>query len=238
LVSKCDENYRRVPVDPEVLTKAPLFAELDDASAEALEKAMGSLRLSKGEILFREGQTEDRLYVVVAGKIKLGRSGSAGRENLLAVLGPGQMFGELSVFDPGPRSSTATAVTAAEVRTLEHDELMGWIEDHPEVARALLGQLAARLRRTNDVVADLVFSDVPGRVAKQLLELARRFGDRKDDGVHVHHDLTQEELAQLVGASRETVNKALADFAARGWIRLEPRSVTLLDVERVERRAR
>jgi len=225
-------------VDPEVLTKAPLFAELDDASAEALEQAMGTLRLTKGEILFREGESEDRLYVVVAGKIKLGRSGSAGRENLLAVLGPGQMFGELSVFDPGPRSTTATAVTAAEVRTLEHDELMGWIEGHPEVARSLLGQLAARLRRANDVVADLVFSDVPGRVAKQLLELARRFGDRKDDGVHVHHDLTQEELAQLVGASRETVNKALADFAARGWIRLEPRSVTLLDVERVERRAR
>jgi len=225
-------------VDPEVLTKAPLFAELDDGSAEALEKAMGTLRLSKGEILFREGETEDRLYVVVAGKIKLGRSGSAGRENLLAVLGPGQMFGELSVFDPGPRSTTATAVTAVEVRTLEHDELMRWIEGHPEVARSLLGQLAARLRRANDVVADLVFSDVPGRVAKQLLELARRFGDRKDDGVHVHHDLTQEELAQLVGASRETVNKALADFAARGWIRLEPRSVTLLDVERVERRAR
>jgi len=225
-------------VDPEVLTKAPLFAELDEASAAALEQAMGSLRLTKGQILFREGETEDRLYVVVAGKIKLGRSGSAGRENLLAVLGPGQMFGELSVFDPGPRSSTATAVTAAEVRVLEHDELMAWLSDHPEVARSLLGQLAARLRRANDVVADLVFSDVPGRVAKQLLELARRFGDRKDDGVHVHHDLTQEELAQLVGASRETVNKALADFAARGWIRLEPRSVTLLDVERVERRAR
>ena len=96
----------------------------------------------------------------------------------------------------------------------------------------------ARLRRANDVVADLVFSDVPGRVAKQLLELANRFGDQREDGVHVHHDLTQEELAQLVGASRETVNKALADFAARGWIRLEPRSVTILDTERVERRAR
>ena len=225
-------------MDPEVLTKAPLFAGLDDENAMALSSAMGSLRLSKGEVLFHEGDTEDRLYVVVAGKIKLGRSGSAGRENLLAILGPGQMFGELSLFDPGPRSSTATAVTACEIRTLEHDELMTWLTGHPEVAHGLLGQLAARLRRANDVVADLVFSDVPGRVAKQLLELARRFGDKRDDGVHVHHDLTQEELAQLVGASRETVNKALADFAARGWIRLEPRSVTLLDVERVERRAR
>src|ERR671912_684889 len=99
-------------------------------------------------------------------------------------------------------------------------------------------QPASRRRRANGVVADLVSSDVPGRVAKALPDLADRFGRTADDGVHVHHDLTQEELAQLVGASRETVNKALADFAARGWIRLEPRSVTILDVERVERRAR
>src|SRR5215207_8622441 len=225
-------------VDPEVLKKAPLFARLDDEAATALSATMGTITLTKGEVLFHEGDAEDRLYVVVSGKIKLGRSGSAGRENLLAVLGPGQMFGELSLFDPGPRSTTATAVTPSELRTLEHDELMGWLTGRPEVAQGLLGQLAARLRRANDVVADMVFSDVPGRVAKQLLELAQRFGDRRDDGVHVHHDLTQEELAQLVGASRETVNKALADFAARGWIRLEPRSVTILDVDRVERRAR
>ncbi len=225
-------------MDPEVLKKAPLFAGLEDEAATALSETMGTVRLNKGEVLFREGDGGDRLYVVVSGKVKLGRSGSAGRENLLAVLGPGQMFGELSLFDPGPRSTTATAVTHCEIRTLEHHELMGWLTGRPEVAQGLLGQLAARLRRANDVVADLVFSDVPGRVAKQLLELAKRFGDRRDDGVHVHHDLTQEELAQLVGASRETVNKALADFAARGWIRLEPRSVTILDVERVERRSR
>ena len=225
-------------MDPEVLKKAPLFAGLEDEAATALSSAMGKLHLNKGDVLFHEGDSEDRLYIVVSGKIKLGRTGSAGRENLLAVLGPGQMFGELSVFDPGPRSTTATAVTACELRTLEHDELIPWLTDRPEVAQGLLSQLAARLRRANDVVADLVFSDVPGRVAKQLLELAQRFGDKREDGMHVHHDLTQEELAQLVGASRETVNKALADFAARGWIRLEPRSVTILDVERVERRAR
>ncbi len=129
-------------------------------------------------------------------------------------------------------------MTACEIRTLEHDELMGWLSGRPEVALGLLGQLAARLRRANDVVADLVFSDVPGRVAKALLDLADRFGRTADDGVHVHHDLTQEELAQLVGASRETVNKALADFASRGWLRLEPRSVVIMDVERLARRAR
>ncbi|MDQ3094460.1 MAG: Crp/Fnr family transcriptional regulator, partial [Actinomycetota bacterium] len=119
-----------------------------------------------------------------------------------------------------------------------HDELGGWLTGRHEVARGLLLQLASRLRKANDVVADLVFSDVPGRVAKALLDLASRFGRVADDGVHVHHDLTQEELAQLVGASRETVNKALADFASRGWLRLEARSVVLMDVERLRRRAR
>ena len=102
----------------------------------------------------------------------------------------------------------------------------------------LLQALAQRLRRINDVKADLVFTDVPGRVAKALLDLSERFGVQQDDGIQVNHDLTQEELAQLVGASRETVNKALADFAARGWIQLAAKSVLLIDTDRLRKRAR
>ena len=98
--------------------------------------------------------------------------------------------------------------------------------------------LARRLRRTNDSVADLIFTDVPGRVAKALLQMADRFGSRDTDGLKVKHDLTQEELAQLVGASRETVNKALADFVHRGWIQLQGKSVVILDEDRLRRRAR
>ena len=225
-------------MDNDVLRQTPLFSGLDDDAAASLRSSLSENRLRRGEILFREGDSGDRLYVVMDGKIKLGRSSSDGRENLMAVLGPGQMFGELSLFDPGPRSLTATAVTDVTMLSLGHAALLDWLTGHPDVARNLLGQLASRLRRTNDVVADLVFSDVPGRVAKALLDLASRFGRQADDGVHVHHDLTQEELAQLVGASRETVNKALADFANRGWLRLEPRSVVLVDVERIQRRAR
>jgi CRP-like cAMP-binding protein len=129
-------------------------------------------------------------------------------------------------------------VTETSLLTLSHDDLIRWLEGRPTVALGMLAQIASRLRKANDVNADLGFSDVPGRVAKALLDLADRFGRTADDGVHVHHDLTQEELAQLVGASRETVNKALADFASRGWLRLEPRSVVIMDVERMKRRAR
>ena len=222
----------------DVLRQAPLFSGLDDDVATALETSMSSSSLRRGEILFSEGDDGDQLYVVTEGKIKLGRTSPDGRENLLAILGPGQMFGELSFFDPGPRSATATAVTDVELKSLGHEALSPVLNAHPDVAHAMLNQLAGRLRRTNEVVGDLVFSDVPGRVAKALLDLASRFGRRADDGIHVNHDLTQEELAQLVGASRETVNKALADFASRGWLRLEPRSVVILDLERLQRRAR
>ncbi|WP_246222441.1 Crp/Fnr family transcriptional regulator [Phytoactinopolyspora limicola] len=222
----------------EALRSAPLFRELNDEAAAALRASMVEVHLDRSEILFREGDEGDRVYVVTDGKIKLGRTAQDGRENLLALLGPGQMFGELSLFDPGPRSATATAVTETSLLGLGHADLVPLLSGRPEVARGLLLQLASRLRRSNDTLADLVFSDVPGRVAKQLLDLSSRFGVPSDEGVRVVHDLTQEELAQLVGASRETVNKALADFVGRGWLRLEQRSVVLLDVERLRRRAR
>ena len=222
----------------DVLRRAPLFAALEEEAASALRASMTEVDLNRGDVLFHEGDTGDRLYVVTEGKIKLGRTSGDGRENLVAVLGPGEMFGELSLFDPGPRTATATALTDSQLLGLGHEALKPWLTGRPEVATELLRAIARRLRRTNEIMADLVFSDVPGRVAKQLLDLSRRFGVQSDEGVHVAHDLTQEELAQLVGASRETVNKALADFASRGWLRLEARAVVLLDVERLTRRAR
>jgi CRP/FNR family cyclic AMP-dependent transcriptional regulator len=224
--------------DEEVIRRAPLFTALDDASAATLRESMTQVKVSKGQTLFKEGDAGDRLFVVVEGKLKLGTSSGDGRENLLSILGPGDMFGELSLFDPGPRTATATAVTDARVLALANDQVIGWVTAHPQVSLQLLKRLARRLRRTNEVLADLVFADVPGRVAKAIMDLGERFGTKKDDGLHVNHELTQEELAQLVGASRETVNKALADFAGRGWVRLEPRAVVVLDYERLSKRGR
>jgi CRP-like cAMP-binding protein len=225
-------------VDDDIVRSAPLFAALDEEAAASLRRSMVEVSLARSEELFAEGDQGDRLYVILEGKIKLGRTSGDGRENLLAILGPGEMFGELSLFDPGPRTAAATSVGDSRLIGLGHDALEPWLVEHPEVSLKLLNALARRLRRTNEALADLVFSDVPGRVAKALLDLSTRFGRPAEDGILVAHELTQEELAQLVGASRETVNKALADFATRGWLRLEARAVVLLDVERLRRRAR
>ena len=221
-----------------IVRKAPLFTALEESAAISLHASMDSVKISKGSILFAEGDEGDHLYVILDGKIKLGTSSGDGRENLLSILGPGEMFGELSLFDPNPRTSTATAVTDAKLLSLGQTKLIPWLAENPKVALNLLASLAQRLRRTNEAVGDLVFSDVPGRVAKALVELNEKFGEKRSDGFYVEHDLTQEELAQLVGASRETVNKALADFAQREWIKLEPRAVLLLDLERLTRRSR
>ena len=178
---------------------------------------MTTRTVPRGHTVFREGDAGDRLFVILDGKVKIWRSAADGRENLLAVLGAGEMFGELSLFDPGPRTASVSAVTDSRLASLDHDDLRPLLLDRPAVAGQLLRALAQRLRRTNESIADLVFTDVPGRVAKALLDLAEKFGTEEADGTRVQHDLTQEELAQLVGASRETVNKALSEFA-QPWL--------------------
>jgi CRP/FNR family cyclic AMP-dependent transcriptional regulator len=222
----------------DALRKAGLFQGVDINDVEAISSEFEIMEVSRGQVLFHEGEPGDSLYIVISGKVKLGRRASDGRENLVAVMGPSDQFGELSLFDPGPRTATAVVVTDGRVARLPKAALQKWVEERPQIAMQLLRVVARRLRRTNTMLADLIFVDVPGRVAKQLLQLAQRFGSVEGGQLRVTHDLTQEELAQLVGASRETVNKALADFAGRGWLRLEGKSVVILDRERLSRRAR
>ena len=221
----------------DALRGALLFSSLDDEAAQALKASMSEHVVAKGTVIFAEGDQGDRLYVITKGKVKLGTHATDGRENLLAVLGPGEMFGELSLFDPSPRQATAVALTDSVLLGLANDALQPWLTGRPEVSITLLKALARRMRKGHGALSDLVFTDGPCRVAKALLDLSKKFGVATPEGLRVEHDLTQEELAQLVGASRETVNKALADFAHRNWIVLEQKSVTLIEVERLERRA-
>lgn len=224
-------------MDANILANVELFKDLSEEERQALLSLMSETSLKRGDSLFHEGDSGDRLYLVTEGKVKLSHTSDDGRENLIAILGPGEIIGELSLFDLGARSSTVTAIAPSKFLHLSHKDMMDYIDNHPQLAKSMLRELATRLRNTNDQMADLVFSDVPGRVAKALLDLADRFGERTPEGIYVAHDLTQEELAHLVGASRETVNKSLADFTARGWIRLEGRAVLLIQIGRLQRRA-
>ncbi|OFP34351.1 CRP-like cAMP-activated global transcriptional regulator GlxR [Corynebacterium sp. HMSC071B10] len=222
----------------DTLAKAGIFQGVDAEAVDTLINEMETVTFARGTTIFDEGEPGDRLYIIVDGKVKLARHAPDGRENLLSVMGPSDMFGELSIFDPGPRTSSAVCVTDVTAATMDSEMLKDWIAQHPEISQQLLRVLARRLRRTNASLADLIFTDVPGRVAKTLLQLANRFGVQEGGALRVNHDLTQEEIAQLVGASRETVNKALATFAHRDWIKLEGKSVLIVNTEHLARRAR
>ena len=227
----------RAGVD-KILARSGMFHGVEASAVPALTKQLQPVDFPRGHTVFAEGEPGDRLFIIISGKVKIGRRSPDGRDNLLTIMGPSDMFGELSIVDPGPRTSSATTITEVRAVSMDRDALRAWIADRPEAAEKLLRTLARRLRRTNNNLADMIFTDVPGRVAKQLLQLAQRFGTQEGDALRVAHDFTQEEIAQLVGASRETVNKALADFARRGWICLEVKSVLISDCERLARRAR
>ncbi|MDT5340736.1 MAG: family transcriptional regulator, cyclic receptor protein [Mycobacterium sp.] len=220
------------------LAQAAIFRGVDPSAVRALTEDLPEMQVGTGHVFFSQGEQGDRLYVIISGKVKVGRRSSEGREAFFTLRGPSESFGELSAFDPGPRTSTATAITEVCAVPVDGAVLRSWVADHPEVADRLLRVLARRLRRTDDILCDLILTDVPGRTAKQLLGLAQRFGVQEDGAIRVAHGLTQEELAHLVGSSRETVNKVLSDFSQRGWIRLERKSMVIADSEHLARRAR
>jgi len=155
----------------EILSRAGIFQGVEPSAASALTSQLQPADFGRGHTVFAQGEPGDRLYIIISGKVKIGNRSPNGQETLLAILGPSDMFGELSVFDPGPRTSSATTITEVRAVSMDRDALRTWIADRPEIAEQLLRVLARRLRRTNNNLADLIFTDVPGRVAKLLLQL-------------------------------------------------------------------
>ena len=227
-----------VVAEEQILRSSPLLAAMDPATAHSLMELMGRRELPRGEVLFFEGSPGDAVYMIVRGKVKMGRTARDGRENLLSIHGVGDMVGELSLFDPANRIARAYVPEDSIVYELSRASFEQWIAEHGDQGVFLLQALAKRMRRNQITMADLVFTDVPGRVAKAILDLGRRFGHMDRGQIIVRHGLTQEELAQLVGASRETVNKALADFAGRGWIDVNMGAVVVYEPDRLRARSR
>jgi CRP/FNR family transcriptional regulator, cyclic AMP receptor protein len=228
----------RGKADDEALARAAIFRGVEPDGVAAFPRQLHPVGFRRGGVIFAEGDPGQGMYIILSGKVKIGRYSPDGRENLLTILGPSDMFGELSIFDPGPRTSNATAVTAVRAVSIDRDTLRAWIAEHPAVAEQLLAVLARRLQHTSSDITDHMFTDVPGRVAKQLLQLAHRFGVLEHGALRVTHDLTQEEIAGLIGSSRETVSKTLAGFARRGWIHIEGKSMLITDAGQLARRAK
>jgi len=220
------------------LAPRDMFAWLESSGAQGLRDAMVQIQLRRGEVLYTQGEYGDALYLIVSGVIKIVREDGGDRQHVLFLLGPGETCGEADVFGSAPRSSSAVAVTEATVFELSISDLMPFLTHSPDLALFFLHQLSSRMEHAARALSDLTVSDASTRVAKRLVELAALFGDPHTRGILVRHGLKQAELAQLVGTSRETVNRVLADFASQGWIETWFRALLITDMAALLERGR
>jgi CRP/FNR family transcriptional regulator, cyclic AMP receptor protein len=217
-------------VDRELLASSALFAGLNADELDAVVNAATRRELRRGDVLFGEGDDSDQLFLVESGRIAMSQRSVDGRESVIALMERGDLFGEMPLFDGLGRSAEARALEPSAVTVVDYEPVRAIYEDRPTLLWSVVALLSQRLRVTDSALADSVFLDVTGRTAKRLLELA---GDQDEFTLPV----TQEELAGMVGASRERVNKAIASFLRLGWLDQRDRRYRIVDREQLSRRA-
>ena len=213
------------------LRETILFAGLDDEQLDHIAAAGSVQSLRRGVVVFDEGAEPGEFYLVLSGRVAIAQESGDGRESLLAVLGPGELFGEMGFLDGRNRSAQARALEESLVLMVPYAELRLLYDSDPSALWSAVQLLARRLRATDRALSDTVFLDVMGRTAKRLLEIA---GDLDE----FEMPLTQEELASMVGASRERVNKAIHAFVKLGWITHDHRNYKITNRRNLEIRAR
>ena len=212
------------------------FADLSEEEIQALSSATKRRTFRSGEVIFHRDDPGQVLYMIKEGKVKICIISPDGQEVSLTVFGKGEVFGEFALLDGLPRSADAVALEKVECYTLQRSDFQNAILKNPKIAILVLEALSKRLRNTNNMVEDLIFLDVYGRVAKKLLELADAHGVKTEEGVVIDVRLTQQELASMVGASRESVNKVLGYFTDKNFISTDKHRITIHRIADLKRR--
>jgi CRP-like cAMP-binding protein len=221
--------------DTTILEKVPLFAGLPPGELAELNGRLRRRRLARGQTLFLEGDPGTSLCIVETGRVKLGLTSPEGREIILTLLGPGDVFGELALLDGQPRSANASAVEPSDVLLLARDDFLAFLRQRPELATVLLATLSGWLRRLTTQMQDVAFLDVPARLARTILRLAE--AEQAMHGQPVTPRLTQTDLAGMVGTTRETLNKWLGFYEDEGLIRRDKRQIVVLRPDKLRSRA-
>jgi CRP/FNR family transcriptional regulator, cyclic AMP receptor protein len=222
--------------DTTYLKQVPLFTGLAENEIQELMALAKRRMFRSGEVIFHRDDPGQVLYVIKEGKVKICLISPDGQEISLAVLGKGDCFGEFAILDSLPRSADAVAMEKVECYTLQRSDFHNAVMKNPKIAIQIMEVLTKRLRTTDEMIENLIFLDVPGRVAKKLLELADSHGVKVEDGVRIEVRLTQQELASMVGASRESVNKVMGYFTDKRFISTDKHRITLHRVTELRRR--
>ena len=220
----------------DTLRACGLFGHAEEPVLEALIAALRIRRFRKGETVFHQGDPGDALFILASGTVKVVLPSDEGAEPaIVAILGPGEFFGELAILDGAPHSATIVALEPTETLVLQRDAFLALIDSEADLRRALLASLAVEIRRLTGHVEDLHFLDLPGRLASRILRLARADPKTTVGPVSIPWPYTQSELAGMIGGSRQSVNRLLADLADEGIIRLERDVLVVIDPDRLAR---
>jgi len=220
------------------LKNVPLFRSLSHEDASKLAGTTRAQRLRKGDVLFRKGDEGKSLYLIHRGKIKIVLPSRLGDEVILAVFSEGDFFGEMAVLDGTPRSADAVAMEDAELIVLDRSDFMGFLRNNQTAIEAVLHSLSMRLRKTDDILEDTCFLKISARFAKKLVELAEKFGRKSQDSILIDLDVTQSDLAGMVGATRESINKELRVLREKGLVSTIGNRITIYNVSLLKRRIR
>jgi CRP/FNR family cyclic AMP-dependent transcriptional regulator len=219
----------------EFLKHVPLFAGLNDAELQALAADLVARRFAAGETIFCEGDVGQALYLVAVGQVRIFVHGEGGQEASVTWYGSGEFFGELALIDAGPRSASAAATRDTLAYVLGRDCFHAHMRRSPQLAWNFLEALSVRVRNSTRQVGSLSMLDIPGRLARKLLDLAQAHGEPAGEDVRIRLVLTQSDLASLIGATRESINKVLGAFRRKGLIRMERGHIVVIDRARLVR---
>lgn len=220
--------------DVEALEHVKIFAHIPTAQLEQLATRVRHRHYQDDEVIFREGDPALGLFVVLNGEVKISISSPTEAEIVLAVLGPGEMFGELAIFDDTPRSAAAAGIGETEVLFLHRDDFMAVLDREPAAVRAVLRALAGMVRRTNEKLADVIMLDVHGRMAKAFLDLAGRYGVDTPEGILIDHSVTAHDLAALTGMHWIVVDRLMRNYQYEDIVRVNLDRITLRRVDEIK----
>jgi CRP-like cAMP-binding protein len=217
----------------ELLSSISIFSSLGERELDVLLDVTTTKRVAKKELLFRKGDPGNQLYGVLSGRLKVMATGKDGRELVFGVMSPGEVIGEIALIDSEPRSATVVALERSELLTLHRRELIPFLERHPKVAIDLAAIMSKRLRRLSEQAEDLIFLPLPSRMAKTLLTLMDKYGTDAATGP-VDIRLAQQDLGDMVGTTRESINKQLRAWESDDIVELKRARITVLDRDALE----
>jgi CRP/FNR family transcriptional regulator/CRP/FNR family cyclic AMP-dependent transcriptional regulator len=212
-----------------LLANLPFFANSDPDELRELATRVKRRVYKHGETIYHKDDAGSTMYLIVDGTVKISVPSELGNEMILSILCKGDFFGELSLFDGEPRSATVSCVGSAEVLIIYRDDFIAYLNKHPKIAVNIIKILSQRIRRTDGLVEDVVFLDIPARLAKKLLELSESYGKKLPSGaIEIDLRLTQQDIANMLGTTRESVNRQLVAFQERQFITIDRQRITLL----------